>query len=75
MAKFKHSDVRLVQPAFDSRLTDLVIELDHLRKKRLGGTTHPHVFFQLKSINIVAAFREDYNKTIDAVVRNFEIIG
>lgn len=39
-----------MQPAFDSRLTDLVIELDHLRKKKLGGTTHPHVFFQLKSI-------------------------
>lgn len=50
MTKFIHKDIKLIQPSFDSKLTDLVIELDHLRKKQLGGTTHPHVFFQLKSI-------------------------
>jgi Fic family protein len=69
MAKFIHTDIRLVQPTFDSKLTDLVIELDHLRKKRLGGTTHPHVFFQLKSIfqtleSIGSARIEGNNTTI-----------
>ncbi len=73
MAKFKHSDIRLVQPSFDSRLTDLVIELDHLRKKRLGGTTHPHVFFQLKSIfqtleSIGSARIEGNNTTISEFI-------
>jgi Fic family protein len=73
MAKFNHSDLRLVQPSFDSRLTDLVIELDHLRKKRLGGTTHPHVFFQLKSIfhtleSIGSARIEGNNTTISEFI-------
>lgn len=73
MAKFKHSAIRLVQPTFDSRLTDLVIELDHLRRKRLGGTTHPHVFFQLKSIfqtleSIGSARIEGNNTTISEFI-------
>ncbi len=45
-----HYDIKLVEPDFVSELTDLIIELDHLRKRKLGGTTHPRVFFQLKSI-------------------------
>lgn len=49
-AVFKHFDLKLVEPAFSSRLTDLVIELDYLRKKQLGGTTPPLVFFQLKDL-------------------------
>ena len=44
--KFEHIDLHLVEPAFGSRLTDLIIELDYLRKKPLGGTTHPAIFFQ-----------------------------
>jgi len=40
-AVFKHYDLKLVEPTFDSALTDLIIELDHLRKKQLGGSTHP----------------------------------
>lgn len=73
MATFKHTDIRLVQPTFDSRLTDLVIELDHLRKKRLGGTTHPYVFFQLKSIfqtleSIGSARIEGNNTTISEFI-------
>lgn len=73
MAKFKHTDIRLVQPTFDSKLTDLVIELDHLRKKQLGGTTHPHVFFQLKSIfqtleSIGSARIEGNNTTISEFI-------
>ncbi len=49
-ATFKHFDLKLVDPGFESPLTDLIIELDHLRRKSLGGTTHPHIFFQLKNI-------------------------
>lgn len=49
-AKFIPYDLKLVEPTFGSNLTDLIIELDHLRKKTLGGSTHPKVFFQLKHI-------------------------
>ena len=50
-------------------LTRLIIELDHLRKKRLGGSTHPQVFFQLKHIfhtleSIGSARIEGNNTTI-----------
>ena len=43
-------ELKLVEPDFGSELTDLIIELDHLRKRTLGGSTHPYVFFQLKNI-------------------------
>ena len=49
-AKFEHYDLKLIEPSFQSSLTDLIIELDHLRRKRLLGSTHPAVFFQLKNI-------------------------
>lgn len=49
-AVFKHFDLRLVNPRFESRLTDVVIELNHLRKLQLSGTTAPWTFFQLKEI-------------------------
>ncbi|MEM9242861.1 MAG: Fic family protein [Pseudomonadota bacterium] len=48
--KFKHYDLKLIEPNFRSPLTDLIIELDHLRRRRLEGSTHPQVFFQLKRI-------------------------
>lgn len=68
-AEFKHYDLKLIQPSFDSRLTDLIIELEHLRKKQLGGSTHPQVFFQLKHIfhtleSIGSARIEGNNTTI-----------
>lgn len=47
---FKHYDLELKEPPFGSSLTDLIIDLNHLRKKQLGGTTPARVFFQLKSI-------------------------
>jgi len=47
---FKHIDLRLIEPLFGARLTDLIIELDYLRKRPLGGSTHPAIFFQLKNI-------------------------
>ncbi|MBS1572282.1 MAG: Fic family protein [Bacteroidetes bacterium] len=49
-AKFNPYELTLLQPDFDSPLTDLIIELEHLRKKELGGSTHPEVFFQLKTV-------------------------
>src|SRR5579872_7004265 len=48
--QFHHYDLQLVEPSFDSPLTDLIIDLNHLRKKQLSGTTPPSVFFNLKSI-------------------------
>lgn len=68
-AVFKHIDLKLVKPTFDSTLTDLIIDLDHLRKKQLGGSTHPKVFFQLKHIfhtleSIGSARIEGNNTTI-----------
>jgi len=47
---FEHTDLRLVEPTFGSPLTSLIIELDYLRKKKLGGTTIPPIFFQLKHL-------------------------
>lgn len=68
-SKFSHSDLRLLNPSFGSSLTDLIIELDYLRKKPLGGSTHPRVFFQLKHIfhtleSIGSARIEGNNTTI-----------
>ncbi len=48
--KFKHHDLRLVHPLFESNLTELIMDLNHLRRKVLGGTTPPHIFFQIKNI-------------------------
>lgn len=68
-AKFIHYDLKLVEPSFGSTLTDLIIELDYLRKKQLEGSTHPKVFFQLKHIfhtleSIGSARIEGNNTTI-----------
>jgi Fic family protein len=49
-AKFIHYDLKLVEPKFGSSLTDLIIELDYLRRKKLVGTTPSRTFFQLKHI-------------------------
>ena len=68
-AKFIDYNLKLIEPSFDSLLTDLIIELDYLRKKPLGGSTHPRVFFQLKHIfhtleSIGSARIEGNNTTI-----------
>jgi Fic family protein len=65
----KEYELKLVEPEFGSSLTRLILELDHLRKKRLGGSTHPQVFFQLKHIfhtleSISSARIEGNNTTI-----------
>lgn len=50
MPAFHHHDLCLLNPAFDSPLVDVVTELEHLRRLRLGGSTPAPVFFQLKHI-------------------------
>ncbi len=43
-------ELKLFNPPFDSELVDLIVDLDQLRRKKLGGSTHPAIFFQLKNI-------------------------
>ena len=50
MPTFRHHELCLVNPTFDSPLVDVVTELEHLRRLRLGGSTPAPVFFQLKHI-------------------------
>ena len=47
---FQHFGLKLIEPKFGSDLTNLIIELDYLRKKPLMGSTHPKIFFQLKEV-------------------------
>lgn len=74
-ATFKHYDLKLIDPGFDSSITDLIIELDHLRRKKLGGTTHPILFFQLKRIfhtleSLGSVRIEGNNTTISDYIEN-----
>jgi Fic family protein len=48
--KFKHIDLRLVFPPFNTPLTDRIMELNYLRRRTLSGSTNATIFFQLKSI-------------------------
>lgn len=50
MPVFNHHELSLLNPAFDSPLVDVVTELEHLRRLRLGGSTPASVFYQLKHI-------------------------
>ncbi len=49
-ARFVHHDLQLLNPSFDSPLVDVLQELEHLRRLRLGGDTPAPLFFQLKDI-------------------------
>ncbi|WP_368566266.1 Fic family protein [Pseudoxanthomonas sp. UTMC 1351] len=49
-AAFRHHDLRLLNPSYDSPLIDVLQELEHLRKLDVGGSTPPQIFYQLKSI-------------------------
>jgi Fic family protein len=77
-AKFKHIDLRLIDPPFESELNTLILELDYLRKKPLGGTTHPITFFQLKEIfhllESIGSARIEGNRTtlVEYVERKIE---
>lgn len=48
--KFKSYPLRLLAPSFDSPLTGLIMELDHLRKQQLDSTTPAYLFYQLKHL-------------------------
>jgi Fic family protein len=50
MPSFSHHELRLLNPAFDSPLVDVITELEHLRRLKLEGSTPEPVFQQLKSI-------------------------
>lgn len=74
-ASFNHCELKMVSPTFDSTVTDLVIDLEKLRIKELGGTTYPDVFFQLKHIfhlleSIGSARIEGNNTTIAEYIEN-----
>lgn len=42
--------IKLFHPNFDSELSSLVLELEHLRKLRIASTIHAKVFLQLKRL-------------------------
>lgn len=42
--------INIPEPAFHSRLTDLIVELEGLRNRRVTGTAQPWVFYQLKNL-------------------------
>ncbi len=62
-----NSIFKLYEPSFTSNLTDLIIELDHLRRKDLKGSTNSIIFFQLKEIfhmlESIASARIEGNRT------------
>ena len=65
----------IITPAFDSHLTELIMELNLLRRKELGGSTNPLIFFQLKQIfhimeSVGSAQIEGNNTTIAEYVEN-----
>jgi Fic family protein len=71
----KDYKLELLTPSFDSPLTDLILELNHLRKRRLEGSTNPYLFFQLKRIfhtleSIGSARIEGNNTTIAEFIEN-----
>jgi Fic family protein len=45
--EYRPYPLELLTPQFDSEITDLIIDLDHLRKKEIRTATHPVVFRQL----------------------------
>jgi len=47
---FKHIDLRLVTPTYESEITDHIIYLEYLRKLSISGTTPLQIFFQIKGI-------------------------
>ncbi|MBP2833249.1 Fic family protein [Aquimarina sp. U1-2] len=71
--KFKRFDLKLPHPEFGGELTSLVLELEHLRRLQLKGTTNPFVFFQLKDLfhtleSIGSARIEGNNTTISQFI-------
>ena len=49
-SQFKEIPLVLQKPAFDSELTSIIIDLEKLRVKELGGPVPAYIFFQIKNI-------------------------
>ncbi|MFA6279152.1 MAG: Fic family protein [Candidatus Paceibacterota bacterium] len=49
-AQFKDIPLKLCEPTWGSDLASVILELEQLRVKRLGGPVPPYIFFQLKDI-------------------------
>ena len=48
---FSHHDLKLLNPSFDSKLVDILTELEHLRRYRLDdGSTPTYIFNELKDV-------------------------
>ncbi len=50
MCEEKISKLELFQPSFASELQDAILELEHLRRMSLTGTTPGFIFYQLKAL-------------------------
>jgi len=46
----KDLEITIPNPAWDSTLTTIILDLEKLRTKKLSGKVPPHIFFQLKEI-------------------------
>ncbi|BBP45582.1 Fic family protein [Thiosulfatimonas sediminis] len=42
--------LEMYQPSFEDPVMGVILELNHLKRMQLAGTTHPMIFFQLKNI-------------------------
>ena len=77
--KFKAYPLRLLAPSFDSPLTGLIMELDHLRKQQLDSTTPAYLFYQLKRLfhlfESVGSARIEGNNTTVAEYIETKIAG
>lgn len=50
MPQFNDYNLNLIEPAYNSNLVNLVMDLNFLRRRDLYGSTPPDIFFQLKNI-------------------------
>ena len=44
------NNISIPDPSWGSQLANIILDLEKLRTKRLGGDVPPHIFFQLKDI-------------------------
>jgi len=42
--------LEMYEPSFSDPIMGTILQLNHLKRMKLGGTTHPAIFFQLKDI-------------------------
>lgn len=71
--KFKDIPLKIYNPEWSSELASIIIELETLRKKVLGGPVPPYIFFQLKDIfqlleSLASARVEGNNTTLSDFV-------